>query len=134
MQKPLLKQAPRQWYQKLDDTQKIFGMKSTNYDSCVYSNSDGSLLLALYVDDGLVAGKSEGKITTLLDKLKEKFETTDSKAKYYLGIEIQPELSTRKIYIHQSAYTRNILRKFDVDIECNVNTVGCKHRVTSERI
>lgn len=47
-----LKQAPRQWHRKLDDALKIFRLKSINYDSCVYSNLGGSLLLALYIDDG----------------------------------------------------------------------------------
>lgn len=113
-----LKQAPRQWHQKLDDTLKMFGMQSTNYDPCVYSNSNGTLLLILYVDDGLIAAQSESKINELLIKLKEKFKTTDSMVNYYLGIEIDNS-EAKKIRIHQSAYTRNLLRKFEMD-ECNV--------------
>lgn len=97
-------------------------MEFTNYDPCIYSNSDGSLLLALYVDDGLVAGQSESEINSLLSKLKENFETTDSKAEYYLGIEIEHDLIEKKIRIHQSAYTRNILRRFEMDESKGMST------------
>lgn len=117
-----LKQAPRQWHQKLDDALKTFGMKSTSYDSCIYSNSDGSLLLALYVDDGLVAGQFENKVFELLAKLKEKFKTTDSEAKCYLGIEIDYNTEAKKIRIHQSAYVRNLLQRFKMDESNPVST------------
>lgn len=127
-----LKQAPRQWHRKLDDTLKMFGLKSTNYDPCVYSNLDGSLLLALYVDDGLVAGRCENEIEELLAKLKQKFETTYSKAECYLGIEIEQDFKTKKIRIHQSAYTRRILHKFKMD-ESNSLTTPSDPNVVLQR-
>ncbi|XP_036138913.1 uncharacterized protein LOC114255139 [Monomorium pharaonis] len=117
-----LKQAPRQWYQKLDDALKMFGMKSTRYDPCIYSNPDGSLLLALYVDDGLIAGQSESKVFELLEKLKEKFKTIDFEAKCYLGIEIDRDIEAKKTRIHQSAYIRNLLRRFKMDESNPVST------------
>jgi len=93
-------------------------MKSTNYDPCVYTNLDGSLLFAIYVDDGLVARQFESKVIELLTKLKEKFETTESEAKYFLGIEIEHDTKAKKIRIHQT-YTRSILWRFKMD-ESNV--------------
>lgn len=54
----------------------------------------------------------------MLAKLKQKFETTDSKAECYLGIEIEHNLEVKKIRIiriYQSAYTRNVLQKFEMD-------------------
>lgn len=110
-----LKQGPRQWHQKFDEALKKFKLKPTNYDPCVYSNSDGTLLLALYVDDGLAAGQSENEINELFERLKQEFEIIDSKAECYLGIEIERDLKTKKIRIHQSAYTRNVLRRFEMD-------------------
>lgn len=53
-----LKQAPRQWHYKFNEALKKLGFTPSNYDPCIYSNSDGTLLLALYVDDGLIAGKN----------------------------------------------------------------------------
>ncbi|KAG5323093.1 COPIA protein, partial [Pseudoatta argentina] len=54
----------------------MFGMILTNYDPCIYSNSNGSR--TSYVDDGLITGQSKSQINKLLSKLNEKFETTDS--------------------------------------------------------
>lgn len=64
-----LKQAPRRWYEKFDLFLKKFGLKPTDYDSCVYTTTDGNLHLALYVDDGLVIGRSMITIERLLTEL-----------------------------------------------------------------
>ena len=52
-----LKQSPRCWNQALDSQLKSMGFKS---DTCIYtSNTDGLLVVAVYVDDILLAGESE---------------------------------------------------------------------------
>lgn len=110
-----LKQAPRQWHQKFDGVLQTFGMTPSSYDPCVYANAEGSLLLALYVDDGMVAGKVETDVVNMLNRLKQEFETIDSSANCYLGIEIERSENSKTIRMHQSAYIRNVLQKFGMD-------------------
>ena len=55
-----LKQAPRCWNQVLDSYLKNMGFKQSTSDPCIYTSNttDGLFILAVYVDDILVAGKS----------------------------------------------------------------------------
>lgn len=51
-----LKQSPHCWNQKLNKVLKKFCMRKTNADDCIYVGSfcKQKLILALYVDDGLL--------------------------------------------------------------------------------
>lgn len=49
-------------------------MRPTDYDPCVYVNDKKDLLIALYVDDGLITGASMDKINELLLLLKNLFQ------------------------------------------------------------
>lgn len=62
-----LKQAPRQWNIKFDAFLQRFDLSTSQYDTCIYVASKEVLYLALYVDDGLVVGKSPQTIKKLLD-------------------------------------------------------------------
>ena len=56
-----LKQGSRQWYQKFDKFMQLKGYARSQEDHCLYTRklNDGSLIiLILYVDDMLIAGKS----------------------------------------------------------------------------
>ena len=67
-----LKQGSRQWYQKFDAFMRSKKFKWSQEDHCMYTKkiSDGSLLiLILYVDDMLIAGKSTAEIANLKQML-----------------------------------------------------------------
>lgn len=74
-----LKQAPRCWNKKFKTMLLNFNLKETKADSCVFvSNKNKQLLIvAIVVDDGLVAGTNGELVDKLLKYLKENFETTD---------------------------------------------------------
>lgn len=61
-----LRQAPRQWHAKFDNFMREFDLKSTNADPCIYTSKNGEMLVALYVDDGLVFERSKTAIDKLL--------------------------------------------------------------------
>lgn len=107
-----LKQAPRQWNMKFDDFMQCFGLNPSKADSCVYTTEDGELYVALYVDDGLVIGKTKTCIDELLNSMQEEFEIISSVASCYLGIEIQRNREAKIIRLTQSAYTKAVLEKF----------------------
>ena len=54
-----LKQSPRCWNVELDDHLCDIGFTQSTSDPCIYTSEGGSVLLAVYVDDVLLAAKSE---------------------------------------------------------------------------
>lgn len=110
-----LKQTPRQWHNKFDESLRMLGLTPTECDPCIYSNKDSTLLLALHVDDGLIIGETNDEIQKLIKELERRFEMTHSEAKNYLGIEIERNIREKTLRIHQSAYICNILSRFGFD-------------------
>ncbi|GKV17327.1 hypothetical protein SLEP1_g27844 [Rubroshorea leprosula] len=75
-----LKQAPRQWYKKLDSFMMSHGYQRTNADPCVYIRlfPDGNfIILLLYVDDMLILGQDVEKICRLKEELSKSFDMKD---------------------------------------------------------
>ncbi len=86
-----LKQSPRQWYFKMHAFLIEIGFISSLNDPCLYirHQSSGILLIALYVDDLLIAGSSKAEVESIKDKLSHRFEMKNiGNAKVILGIEI----------------------------------------------
>ena len=75
-----LKQAPREWYNKFDAFMQTQGYARSETDHCLYTKraKDGSLIvLILYVDDMLIAGRSGYEIDALKKRLMDAFEMKD---------------------------------------------------------
>ena len=56
-----LKQAPRQWYKNFESTMGEQGYRKTTSDHCVFVHkfsNDDFVILLLYVDDILIAGRN----------------------------------------------------------------------------
>ncbi|CAB3232793.1 unnamed protein product [Arctia plantaginis] len=49
-------------------------LKPTKSDPCVFKNDEHDIILALYVDDGLIVGKDINKLRTILMKIESEFE------------------------------------------------------------
>lgn len=113
-----LRQVPRQWHAKFDNFMKEFGLEPTTADPCIYTSEGGELLVALYVDDGLVIGKSKLEIDKLLKSMQQKFEITSSDATCYLGVEIIRNREEKTIRLIQTAYAKAVLKKFGMT-SCN---------------
>lgn len=64
-----LNQAPKQWHIKIDKFMKGFGLFPTTVDPCIYSVKHGTLMVALYVDDGLIIDQSKSNIDELLTEM-----------------------------------------------------------------
>ena len=93
------------------------GFKSSTNDPCIYTlNSGGEvIILAVYVDDIILAGKSTEKIQQIIKEIAEKFDVKDKgELHHFLGVKIT-RLEDRKIWISQSTYTREILKKFNME-------------------
>ncbi|MCO5602950.1 hypothetical protein L7F22_057091 [Adiantum nelumboides] len=88
-----LKQGSRQWYLKFDKYMQSQGYERSQEDHCLYTQklSDGSLIiLILYVDDMLIAGKSKDEIANLKKSLSTQFAMKDlGDANHFLGMRIK---------------------------------------------
>lgn len=86
-----LRQAPRAWYAKLDDTLLSLGFQKNKSEHAVYTRGSGNerLLLGVYVDDLIVTGGHTRAIDHFKDEMKAQFQMSDlGRLSYYLGIEV----------------------------------------------
>lgn len=111
-----LKQSSRCWNQKFKNFIEEFGFKSSKADPCVFAKTDekNTVILCIYVDDGMIFGDSDDIINQIIGHLKQKFEIKVVNAGCFLGIEID-RLSDGSIFIHQKAYARKVIRKFNME-------------------
>jgi hypothetical protein len=86
-----LRQAPRAWNAKLDDTLVTLGFQRSGAEYGIYTRSraDRRLIIGVYVDDLIITGASEDDIVTFKQEMKLKFQMSDlGLLSYYLGIEV----------------------------------------------
>jgi len=111
-----LKQSPRQWYAKMHSfLVNRLEFRSSPNDPCLYTRHSGSsiLLIALYVDDLLIAGSVNSEVQSIKNQLAIRFEMKDlGVARVMLGIEISRDRTNRNLFINQSEYANTILERF----------------------
>ena len=114
-----LKQSPRQWYKRFDKF--MIGQKYTRrkYDHCVYLRKlqDGSYIyLILYVDDIIIAFKSQTEIKKSKTQLNRKFEMKDlGEAKNILGMEISRDKKLERLCLSKKENMRKVLKYFGMN-------------------
>lgn len=109
-----LKQSPRMWNEKFSKFLAGEGLHAVPEDACVYVRKRGKdlLIIALYVDDGLVCGSNSHHVNSFLNKLKSAFAVTIHDAQTYVGMEIERDSSSHAISISQSGYINRMLTRF----------------------
>jgi transposase InsO family protein len=125
-----LKQAGRTWHHKIDQALKREGFKSLSAETCIYLRREGNLtiIIALYVDDLLLASSDLPALTALKAKLASLFEMSDlGEASYVLGMEIKRDRATRTLTINQRTYVRSVLRTHGME-HCKPNKEPMDHR------
>lgn len=111
-----LKQAPRCWNIKFLNILNNLSLERSEADPCVLIRKREKkvvLILAIYVDDGLVAADSEEEVKVLLHDIRNFVEIKDGELEYYLGLEISK--TECGIYIHQRNYAEKVLKKFGME-------------------
>jgi len=113
-----LKQSPRCWNKKIKAFLEKCGLNTSSADPCLFFNSsDGhKLLIALYVDDGLVAAQNANDLTKFMSELQSEFCVTVSPASCFLGLQIK-QLQDGSITISQENYANEVLEMFSM-AEC----------------
>ncbi|XP_019255211.1 PREDICTED: uncharacterized protein LOC109233803 [Nicotiana attenuata] len=109
-----LKQASRQWYEKLTEALCSKGYTHSLLDySLFYKKNGGSMVfVAVYVDDVLVTGTDLEEIGTLKRYPHETFRIKDlGRLHYFLGLEIL--YKDNGVLISQRKFTMDLLSEFD---------------------
>ncbi|UYV66792.1 hypothetical protein LAZ67_4002870, partial [Cordylochernes scorpioides] len=108
-----LKQAVIVWHEKLDTELKYLGLKQIQSDNCVYiKHHEGILLVAIYVDDLIIAAERKDTLIYFNESMKKIFKIKDlGKINYCLGIRIHTE-KDGSISIDQEKYIEELLAKY----------------------
>lgn len=119
-----LKQSPRCWNQVLDEHLKDIGFNQLASDPCVYRSArETMLLIAVYVDDLLVAGRNTKQISAAKESLSRRFRMHDlGPLQHFLGILVQQDRSRGQIWIGQPAYITKMLHNFGMEESKPVST------------
>lgn len=119
-----LKQAPRVWNEKFNLFLVKFGLSRCESDSCVYHCQKGEdlLVVAIFVDDGLVCGTSSSSIQLVIEFLSKEFDMRCLPATRFLGLDIHRDRESRSILINQPEFIKKILCRFNM-ATCNPTTI-----------
>ena len=91
-----LRQAPRTWNTKLDNTPKELSFVSSPSEHAMYAHGHGRsrLLLGVYIDDIIVMGADTEEIARFKRQMMDKFRMSDlGLFRLYLGIEVHENAS-----------------------------------------
>ena len=108
-----LKQSPRCWNTVLDDHLKKMNFVQTKGDPCLYVSKDATepAIIAVYVDDILIAARSDEKIAEVKCAIADQFEAKDmGELHYFLGVKI---VRDRSVFIWIKQYS--ILKQMNND-------------------
>lgn len=118
-----LKQASRCWNEKFINFIRSFEFVACDADPCVFlRRKDNEVaILAIYVDDGLIAATNEQHINSIIARLEECFEVKVFEAKYFLGFEIA-QVADGSIHLCQGAYIEKVVERFNMKDASPVST------------
>ena len=119
-----LKQSPRCWNSALDNQLKKMGFVQAKGDSCLYMASEGEMfMVAVYVDDIILAGKSNKRIAEVKQNLAKQFQVKDiGELHYFLGLKVVQDKESGGVHIGQPAYAEKVLQQFGMEKAKTVTT------------
>ena len=117
-----LKQSSRCWNQALHKHLCNVGFIQNSSDPCIYTSKDGKNILAIYVDDIILAAQSQDDMDYMKRDISSKFDLKDlGELRYFLGVSVQRD-SNGSVSLDQSGYSDRILNKFDMNEAKPVST------------
>lgn len=108
-----LKQSPRQWNLKFSRFLQSLNLEMSSNDNCIFYRMSPLLIIAIYVDDGIIFAREQASIDETLEYLKRDFEVHDMNSSTFLGFQFHR--GTRgEISLHQTNYIKSILKRFNM--------------------
>ena len=111
-----LKQAPRAWYERLSTFLIESGFSRGKVDTTLFRKDKNSkfILVQIYVDDIIFGATDESLCKDFSNLMQKEFEMSlMGELKFFLGLQVKQTLD--EIYIHQTKYTNELLKKFKLD-------------------
>ena len=109
-----LKQSSRCWNFELHSYLVGKGFIQSANDPCIYIYPDGKRIVAVYVDDLVLATPNLKVMSILKASLSDRFSVTDlGEFNFFLGV--RAEFSDEYITLRQDAYTERILSRFGME-------------------
>ncbi|XP_070043924.1 retrovirus-related Pol polyprotein from transposon RE1 isoform X2 [Nicotiana tomentosiformis] len=109
-----LKQASRQWYDKLTESLHSRGFKHSASDYSLFYKKQGTsaVFVAVYVDDVIITGTNLEEIKELKAFLHNQFKIKDlGKLHYFLGLEMLYKADG--VLVCQRKFTMDLLKEYD---------------------
>jgi hypothetical protein len=131
-----LKQAPRAWYSRLDKYLQQQGFKRGIVDNNLYikMENENQLIVVVYVDDIIFGGSINKMCQEFAKEMQKEFEMSMlGELSFFLGLQISQ--SDKGIFISQTKYIKEMLKKFRMEDCAPVNTpmvTCCKLRKDDE--
>jgi hypothetical protein len=113
-----LKQAPRNWNHLIDEWFKMYGLRPSPADACLYVKRNGAqiLIVLLWVDDLIICGSDRQQIEDFKRAISKRFNMKDlGDLKWILGMEVNRDRAKRTIKITQQAYINTLLKRFGME-------------------
>lgn len=116
-----LRQAPLRWNETLTESLKEKGMTQMKSEPCIFVNTKRTIMLAIYVDDGILIYQDEKEASDLMKKLEADFKIKvwNSPTKY-AGLQI--ETDENGLFLHQSEYCNQVLKKYRMSDSVGADT------------
>ena len=112
-----LKQSPRCWNEVLHNSLQKMGFQQSSSDACIYTAKEGEMfIIAVYVDDIMLAGRSAERMTEIKNMLSRRFNVKDmGPLHYFLGVKVEQNEKNGSIWVGQPAYCTSLLQKFGME-------------------
>ena len=119
-----LKQSGREWFSLLHIAlTEMKNFRPVANDACLYYSPNRDVMLLIYVDDILIAGKHISRINSTISELTQLFKIKNlGDAKFILGIEIIRNRNNREMILNQSLYISKLKHEYEGQYKTKYNT------------
>jgi len=110
-----LKQSPRMWNKNINEYLLSLGFVALPNEPCLYfrRQDDKIAIIALYVDDMVIAGSDMPTIQDIKNKMSARYQMTDlGEVNQILGCEVTRDWTLGRITMIQRHYIRALIKKF----------------------
>jgi len=111
-----LKQAPRAWYERLSGFLLEKGFTRGKIDTTLFTKTKNNdlLIVQIYVDDIIFGSSNENMCSEFSKIMQKEFEMSMmGELNFFLGLQIKQ--TKNGIFINQSKYIKDLLKKFDIE-------------------
>ncbi|PNX88187.1 putative gag-pol polyprotein [Trifolium pratense] len=123
-----LKQAPRAWYERLIEFLVKNGYRKGGNDKTLFVKEEGMKLMVaqIYVDNIFFGGMSDQMVQHFVQQMYSVFEMSlVGELTFFLGLQVKQMEDS--VFISQSKYAKNIVKKFSMESSSHKRTLAATH-------